>query len=289
MAKERLINTRFWNDSWVRKLNALDRYLFIYFLTNEYTNISGIYELPISTVAYGTGIDERDLQQSMLKRLEPKVYYKDGWVIITNFLKYQRMKSDSVAEGVKKSLKEAPKEVLSFAKSVGYGDDGGMMGGSYHILEPELEPKEEVSNETFFPSKKKGLTANRGKTTKSMRKNKIRNCSGENPSDSFESTIDIETGEIAQEKQRKPRNQSAFALQKVFKEKCKETLNITPEMGFKEYARLCNLLKRYSEEDIKEIFEEWFNSGETDARLVSLCACLSDYQLNQRKVKHGKD
>ena len=73
MAKTRMVNTRFWNDSWVRKLNSLDRYLFLYLLTNEHTNICGIYELPIGTMAYEIGIDERDLERTMLKRLKPKV------------------------------------------------------------------------------------------------------------------------------------------------------------------------------------------------------------------------
>lgn len=151
MAKERLINTRFWNDSWVRKLNALDRYLFIYLLTNEYTNISGIYELPIETIAYGSGLDERDLEKTMFPRLEPKVFYKNGWVIITNFPKYQRLKSDKVLIGVIKSLNEAPKDIVLYAKNKGYGYDIDMIWKSYHILESESESESEleyISEET---------------------------------------------------------------------------------------------------------------------------------------------
>lgn len=133
MAKERLINTRFWNDGWVRSVNPLDRYLYLYLLTNEYTNISGIYELPIQTIAYGSGLDERDLKHTMLPRLEPKVFYKDGWVIITKFPNYQRLKSDSVVEGIKRELDSVPKSVLEFAKERGYGDGLGIIPPSSHI------------------------------------------------------------------------------------------------------------------------------------------------------------
>jgi hypothetical protein len=89
MPKQRYINTKLWNDNWIRTLNPLDRYLFIYLLTNEHTNISGIYELPVGSMAYESGLDERDLLNSMLPNLEPKVIYFDGWVIIKNFIKQQ--------------------------------------------------------------------------------------------------------------------------------------------------------------------------------------------------------
>lgn len=141
--KERLLNTRFWNDGWVRKLNPLERYLFIYFLTNEHTNISGIYELPLSTIAYDTGLDERDLLGSLLPRLQPKVYFEDGWIILTNFLKHQHLQSKSVLEGIIKSLNQAPERVVMFAKSRNYGEGMGRVWGGYHILEPEPEPEPE--------------------------------------------------------------------------------------------------------------------------------------------------
>jgi len=144
MAKERLINTRFWSDTWVReKLNPLDRYFLLYLLTNEHTNISGIYELPISIMAFETGLDKEKLSKTMFPNLKPKVHYKNSWVIITNFLKYQRTKSDKVVIGIVNALKIVPKPVLEFAKSIGYGYDIDMIWESYHILESELELKPE--------------------------------------------------------------------------------------------------------------------------------------------------
>lgn len=107
MAKSRMVNTRFWADSWVRKLNALDRYLFLYFLTNEHTNICGIYELPIGTIAYETGLDERDLLKTMIPRLKPKMYYVDEWVYLVNFPKHQA-ENESVRKGIINAQNEVP-------------------------------------------------------------------------------------------------------------------------------------------------------------------------------------
>ncbi len=143
MAKERLINTRFWNDNWIREINPLDRYLFLYILTNEYTNISGIYELPLSTMAYGSGLDERDLIKTMLPRLEPRVYYKDGWVIITNFLKHQHLKSKTVLIGIKSQLIGVPADVILFAKDIGYGYGIDTIWIGSNILKLESESKSE--------------------------------------------------------------------------------------------------------------------------------------------------
>lgn len=110
MAKQRYINTKFWSDNWVSELDPLERYLFLYFLTNEHTNIAGIYELPLRTMAFETGI-EKDMLLKMLPRFKTKVYYIDGWICIKNFAKHQAI-NESVSKGIKASLKEIPKEII---------------------------------------------------------------------------------------------------------------------------------------------------------------------------------
>lgn len=111
MAKTRGVNTRFWNDNFVReKLNPLDRYLFLYFLTNDHVNISGIYELPLSTMSFETGIKEDELK-TMLKTLKPKILYIDRWVCIKNFLKYQKTSSEKIQIGIRAELDKIPAEI----------------------------------------------------------------------------------------------------------------------------------------------------------------------------------
>lgn len=117
MAKLRAIDTRLWHDNWIRNLNALDRYLFIYLLTNDKCSYCGIYELPLSIMAFESGLDERDLEKTMLPRLSPKVKYHEGWVYITNFKKYHvTEKSDLSKKGYENALMAVPSHILeSFA------------------------------------------------------------------------------------------------------------------------------------------------------------------------------
>lgn len=107
MAKQRYINTRFWSDNFVSELNPLDRYLFLYFLTNEHTNIAGIYELPLKTISFETGL-ELDMLKKMIKRLAEKVMYIDGWVCIKNFQKHQSSTSEKVQRGIEIEMSKIP-------------------------------------------------------------------------------------------------------------------------------------------------------------------------------------
>ena len=116
MAKNRLINTRFWNDSWiVDHLNPLDRYVLLYLYANDKTNISGVYELPMRIMSNETGIEVEELKR-MIKRLEPKVYYRDGWVVIVNMIKYQSYKNPKIEAGIKKELCNAPSDLIKLIK-----------------------------------------------------------------------------------------------------------------------------------------------------------------------------
>jgi hypothetical protein len=95
----------------VDKLNPLDRYLFLYFLTNEKTNLAGVYEIPLRTIANETGLDKEEILR-MLERLTGKVEYKDGWVCLVNFVKHQNLGNKSIVKGIQNELDEVPKDIL---------------------------------------------------------------------------------------------------------------------------------------------------------------------------------
>lgn len=141
MAKQRMINTKFWSDPWVvEKLNPLDKLLFLYLLTNEHTNIAGIYELSIHSISFDTGIERDTLVKVMLPRLAPKVYYIDGWVILTNFLKHQNTDSPQVKLGIGRELEFVPPKILEAA--IGYGYRIDTVGGTkLNLTKPSVEAK----------------------------------------------------------------------------------------------------------------------------------------------------
>lgn len=177
-----MLATRFWSDAWVRKLNALDRYLFIYLLTNEHTTISGIYELPLDLMAVETGIDKNDLEKSMLDRLEPKVHYIASYIIIPNFPKHQNLQSPDVVKGIKREFETLDYHLQEVALTVGWGDGLGMVSDT----KPNLT--------------KPNLTFSSVNAEKTMKKNSMGKYREDAPSDSFEEVVDADTGLTREEK-----------------------------------------------------------------------------------------
>lgn len=111
MAKKRYIDTKFWSDNYITELDPLERYLYLYFLSNEHTNLCGIYEIPLRIMAFEAGLDTQVLK-NMLDRFERdgKVVYRNGWIFIRNFIKNQSL-NPSVLEGIQRELEEAPQEL----------------------------------------------------------------------------------------------------------------------------------------------------------------------------------
>jgi len=114
MAKQRMVNTRFWDDNYASNLDPIEKLLFLYFLTNTSTNISGVYEIPIKKVANETGID-KEMVEKIINRFskDNKIFYKDGWVVIKNFIKHQNQKSPKVSKGIVEEFKNVPENILA--------------------------------------------------------------------------------------------------------------------------------------------------------------------------------
>lgn len=113
MAKQRVINTRFWIDDYIANLDPIEKLLFLYFLTNPSTDICGVYEIPLKTVATDTGI-EKEMVEKILKRFrrDDKIIYKNGWVYIKNFIKHQSL-NPKVEKGIQIGLERVPEEILN--------------------------------------------------------------------------------------------------------------------------------------------------------------------------------
>lgn len=109
--KHRYLNTKFWNDNYVSELDPTEKLLFIYLLTNEHTNICGIYELPLKMIAIETGLDKTMLEK-ILPRLEDRIGYVRGFVVVKNFIKHQENGSELIQKGILKILKELDEDFL---------------------------------------------------------------------------------------------------------------------------------------------------------------------------------
>jgi hypothetical protein len=139
--KKRMIDTKFWSDSYISELDPAEKLLFLYFITNPFTNICGIYEITLKQVALDTGFD-KEMILKILKRFQndEKIYYIDGWVWVKNFLRHQKA-SGNVALGIKNGYSTVPSNILTKIKEIeGHrGDTGETQEGHSPKLELELE------------------------------------------------------------------------------------------------------------------------------------------------------
>jgi len=142
-----MINTKFWSDGWVRKLNALERYLFLYLLTNEHTTISGIYELPLDLMAAESGIDKGDLEQAMLGKLEPKAFYVESYVVLPNFPKHQNLKSSNIVLGIQREFLALPRQFQEYViNTCKWGDGMHMAPDTKLEQKAKTNPSDAVVN-----------------------------------------------------------------------------------------------------------------------------------------------
>jgi hypothetical protein len=91
MAKFRAVHMAFWRDTKVENFSSDEKYLFLYFLTNEYTNLCGCYEISIRKIASETGLSE-DKTAKVIDSLQAQkviAYSKDtAEVLIVNWYYY---------------------------------------------------------------------------------------------------------------------------------------------------------------------------------------------------------
>lgn len=119
MAKQRVINTKFWDDNYIVSLNAEEKLVFLYLLTNPLTNIAGCYEIGLSRIAFDTTIPAVTIMKIFEKFSEAgKVTYRDGWVVIHNFIKNQA-NNPKVKIGIEEAVKCCPDWVKD-AYSIGF-------------------------------------------------------------------------------------------------------------------------------------------------------------------------
>ncbi|MDB4984424.1 MAG: phage replication protein [Patescibacteria group bacterium] len=109
-----MVNTKFWTDTFISSLSAIEKLLFIYLLTNPHTDISGMYEIPLNHISMETGIKIKKIL-IILKKFEvsEKIIYREGWICVSNFIKHQAL-NPSVVKGVNIGLTRAPKELIEY-------------------------------------------------------------------------------------------------------------------------------------------------------------------------------
>jgi len=137
MSRQRYLDTKFWDDTYIVSLDPIEKLLFIYLLTNPLTNICGIYETSLRRIAFDTGV-EQAMVLNILKRFEEddKVKYQKGYIALKNFTKYQA-NNEKINKGIVSLLKGIPAELVKWVNidfnRLGVKEDSLYIGHIYDL------------------------------------------------------------------------------------------------------------------------------------------------------------
>lgn len=112
MDKNRYVNTRFWDDTYVIRLSPSEKLLFLYLLTNPLTTAGGVYELTSRRAAMDTGLPQKEVAAAFETfERDGKVVQHNGWIGIVNFLRHQKP-NPNMRVGIARALDRAPRELI---------------------------------------------------------------------------------------------------------------------------------------------------------------------------------
>jgi len=135
--KTRIIQTRFWDDNFIYESDIYTQHLYIYLLTSQYINISGIFQLPDGKIKSEAKLTDKQFKNAKQKLVESKkVLFKDGWVYVKNAEKNNNYRSSPKNEtAYEKELSLVPREILDFFFSLDTSIDSSIdtsMDSSMH-------------------------------------------------------------------------------------------------------------------------------------------------------------
>lgn len=161
---KRSVETSFWSDPYVENLSTSEKLLFLYLLTNDNTNMLGIYETSIKRIAFETGIDKATILKALKGfAKDSKVFFKmDRFIVLPNFLKHQNMNPNMKKSAVD-IYNNLPNElkVKGLTQILERNEKGFERLGKALLMLPknELELEEEIEEEEEEEKKKEKLFA----------------------------------------------------------------------------------------------------------------------------------
>lgn len=95
MGKLRSVATSFWSDPFIEELTPSQKLLYLYLITNDKTNMLGIYEISIRKISFDTGVDKKTIDDSFeLFISKGKVKRIGNYVILVKYMKHQNFNTN---------------------------------------------------------------------------------------------------------------------------------------------------------------------------------------------------
>ena len=154
----RSVNTKFWSDSFVEDMEPKEKLLFLYLLTNEKTNMLGVYEISVKRISYETGLTPDEIIKAFegFERVR-KGYYFANIVFLPNWIKNQAMNTNMM-KSARTEYNDLSNDLKNRLKLYGFEGFESLSKG-YPILpkkeeekEDENEKENEIEKEREFPN-----------------------------------------------------------------------------------------------------------------------------------------
>ena len=164
--KQRFISTSFWDDPWVQSLTPINRYLYLYLLTNTLTNIAGVYEISTRRIAFDTGLTKPVIEKTLsMFSKDRKAVRVQEYIILPAWPNHQKWdKSPRIKQGINNILKTIPEHIIKCMVFVEYrypidtvysGDNNSEYPLSYLDLDSDFDM--DTYTNTFSQNAKKPI------------------------------------------------------------------------------------------------------------------------------------
>jgi len=138
--KQRYISTSIWSDDWFDSLSVKEKLVYIHLLTNENTNVAGVYKITVKRIKDDTGVSREDVLTALDKfSAAGKAFFVNDYVIIPKWPKHQKLeKRDTIRKAVVAILKSLPQDIKDFVSQPGnYCFDTSFLDCTPNIPYPE--------------------------------------------------------------------------------------------------------------------------------------------------------
>jgi hypothetical protein len=116
MSTQRYISSSFWSYDWVNSLSVKEKLIYMHLLTNERTNIAGVYRMTIKRIKDDTGIEREEIVSTLDKFASAKkaFYYKE-YIIIHKCPRHQRIgEREELRLAIVAVIKSLPDEIKRY-------------------------------------------------------------------------------------------------------------------------------------------------------------------------------
>lgn len=122
MAKYRQVHISYWQDPFIEELEPMQKYFYLYLMTNSKTTQCGCFEISNKLIKYETGLSQKEIESFIeLFSENKKIVYSSetNEFLIINWLKHNSFKSPKVKSCIYKELETIKnKNFINFISDV---------------------------------------------------------------------------------------------------------------------------------------------------------------------------